>query len=598
LLDNPDIEFSAGKCIECLHEGRHVELTEYLLSIFDQFTRWNIPEVNEETMVFFDMFMMTFMTCMAYEPYVIERGDLVERFLMHNENISNLAAMSSFGNTDAALRVVLRLPNNVAKVLILYSARNTFRIDMKQFFDMNADVASVWYFSFIGWDFGKLADKNALAHLRHHFANTDRRLKPAIYDLQHTYFCVTYAAPDAEARVKRLINQITRKFYAGAAKVLKSRPTPDPRHVAVLSAHWFGAHSVFRTNSKFIEALRGKYKVTLVAMPHDAPPDLSLVDDVIYWKDIRDFSPLAGLDAMVAVYPDVGMSMHSIALANFRLAPIQIMSCGHPVSTFGSEIDYFLSGADVETSDTARKYYSERLVLIPGRGVVANALSYPRAIPEKPDEPVRILLSWASQKVNYDMLVALRRVADRCQKKVEFHFLSGLGLRFLGRPAFLAALGDVLGAERVVAHQHMDQPDYFNLIGNMHIAADSHPFGGFNTVVDPIYMGIPVVGFDGDRAFAKYGPHLLRTLGLEDLVASSVDQYVDILVRLVDDVAWRAEWEARIRSLDLDATMFAETNGEYFLEAVDYLVANHDRLKKEKTQSPIRIGAPKAVRQG
>jgi predicted O-linked N-acetylglucosamine transferase (SPINDLY family) len=589
----PDIEFSAALCIEYLHGGRHDELSEYLISIFDKFNTWQVHEVTDDTRVFFDMFMMTFMTCMAYPPYVIERRDIAERFIMHNENISNLAAMSSFKNTDAALRVALRQTNNLVKVLILYSARNTFRLDMKQFFDINAEVASIWYFSFIGWDFGKLADKNALDHLRHHFTATDSRLKPAIYDLQHTYFCVTYAAPEAEARVKRLLNQITRKFYAPNARVLKSRPTPDPKHVVVLSAHWFPAHSVYRTNSKFVEALRGKYKLTLVAMYHDTPPDLSLVDEVIHWRDIRDFSPLKDLDAMVAFYPDVGMSMQSIALANFRLAPIQIMSCGHPVSTFGSEIDYFLSGADIETSETARKYYSERLTLIPGRGVVANGLPYPRDIPEKPAEPVRILLSWASQKVNYDMLWALHRVAERCRSKVEFHFLSGLGLRFLGRPAFLEALQEVLGAERVVAHPHMSQADYFNLIGHMHVAGDSHPFGGFNTVVDPIYKGVPVVGFDGDRAFAMYGPHLLRTLGLDGLVASSVDEYVDIMVRLVDDVAWRSEWEQRIRALNLDATMFAETNGEYFLEVVDHLIANHDRLKGEKSRPPIRIGSPR-----
>lgn len=591
---NGNIEFSMSLCFQYLHEARYDELSEYFISILDKFNTWSIHEISDDNRFFFDSFIVTFMTCMVYEPYKIESAEIATRFIQHNENISSLAAMSSFKTTDTALSVVLRQPNNISKVLILYSARSKMRIDMKQFFDVNLDVASVWYFSFIGWDFGKLADKNALEHLRHHFATTDSRLRPAVWDIQHTYFFVTYAAPESEARVKRLLNQITRKFYTPYAKPIKARPKADPKHVAVLSAHWFGQHSVYRTNSKFVEALRGKYKITLVAMPNTTPPDLSLADEVIYWNDPRDFSPLKDLDAMVAFYPDIGMSMHSIALANFRLAPIQIMSCGHPVSTFGAEVDYFLSGADIETTETAKKYYSERLVLIPGRGVVANALSYPRDVPEKPEEPVRILLSWASQKVNYDMLWALHRVAERCTKKVEFHFLSGLGLRFLGGPAFLASLHEVLGAERVVSHAHMSQPDYFKLIAHMHIAADSHPFGGFNTVVDPIYMGVPVVGYDGDRAFAKYGPHLLRTLGLDELVACNVDEYVDRLVRLVEDTQWRADCERKIRALDLNATMFAEHNGEYFLEVVDYLVANHDRLKNERAKPPIRIGAPAA----
>ena len=48
------------------------------------------------------------------------------------------------------------------------------------------------------------------------------------------------------------------------------------------------------------------------------------------------------------------MSLHSIALANMRIAPIQITSPGHSVSTWGADIDYFISGADVEVAPRIR----------------------------------------------------------------------------------------------------------------------------------------------------------------------------------------------------------------------------------------------------
>src|SRR2546429_306824 len=80
----------------------------------------------------------------------------------------------------------------------------------------------------------------------------------------------------------------------------------------------------------------------------------------------------------VVYYPDIGMTPQSILLANLRLAPIQIMSLGHPVSTWGSEIDYFISGADVEPPNYPERNYSERLVLLPGCGGVYNRPLYER----------------------------------------------------------------------------------------------------------------------------------------------------------------------------------------------------------------------------
>jgi len=42
------------------------------------------------------------------------------------------------------------------------------------------------------------------------------------------------------------------------------------------------------------------------------------------------------------------LTVHSILLANLRLAPIQIASLGHSASTWGADIDYFLSGVEAE----------------------------------------------------------------------------------------------------------------------------------------------------------------------------------------------------------------------------------------------------------
>lgn len=93
----------------------------------------------------------------------------------------------------------------------------------------------------------------------------------------------------------------------------------------------------------------------------------------VYFKDnCLNIDSIKENDFMVVYYPDIGMSPESIFLSNLRIAPIQICGTGHPVSTFGSEVDYFISGADVEILESAEKCYSERLILLPGLGAITT----------------------------------------------------------------------------------------------------------------------------------------------------------------------------------------------------------------------------------
>lgn len=49
-------------------------------------------------------------------------------------------------------------------------------------------------------------------------------------------------------------------------------------------------------------------------------------------------------------FPDVGMSWPSMYLANRRLAPLAVAGVGHSVSTFGSLVDFYVSGDMVSSA--------------------------------------------------------------------------------------------------------------------------------------------------------------------------------------------------------------------------------------------------------
>ena len=63
----------------------------------------------------------------------------------------------------------------------------------------------------------------------------------------------------------------------------------------------------------------------------------------------------------VLFYTDLGMDSITYTLAHSRLAPVQCVTWGHPVTTGIDTIDYFISSEHLETSDS-EQHYTERLV--------------------------------------------------------------------------------------------------------------------------------------------------------------------------------------------------------------------------------------------
>ena len=70
---------------------------------------------------------------------------------------------------------------------------------------------------------------------------------------------------------------------------------------------------------------------------------------------------IAACELDVMFYPDIGMDMATFGLAFARLAPVQCVTWGHPLTTGIPSIDYFLSWAGAEPAD-ADRHYSERLI--------------------------------------------------------------------------------------------------------------------------------------------------------------------------------------------------------------------------------------------
>src|SRR5262249_6969540 len=103
------------------------------------------------------------------------------------------------------------------------------------------------------------------------------------------------------------------------------------------------------------------------------------------------------------------------------------------------------------------------------------------------------------------------------------------------------------------------------------IALDPFPYAGGTTSCDAMWMGAPVITLSGQTAVSRSGVSLLSQIALTDLIATSVDQYVEIASNLANDANRLSELrnslrERMLRPPLMNATAFAKNLDQLFRE--------------------------------
>ena len=566
-------------------------LANSLLEFLTHFERIHYFRLTDHNRRHVDALAANFLYFFAQPDFALPENT-VDRFLELHPVIADFFAMSSFRNTDAYVRIVMRQPDNLAKVLILYNAYNTVRLKRDALFAANPQLASRWYLKFLQKFNTGCADRNSFDHLREHVAHVDDRLCLANPDASiDAYFGSTYIDNQRDRFLKAKINELIR----GAPFMPESiRNRSDPKSIGVFSSFWSPGHATYRAILPFIQALKPDYRLTLIQLGRPKEEhDADLFETVGHCRlaggrlvGVEAFDPN---DFLVALFTDIGMTAESILLSNMQIAPIQIAIHGHPVSTFGSRIGYWISGTETEVVEESHRNYSERLVLMPGAGLLPTHLQYAPQHPKLHASPITINCPWAAQKVNYPQIARLRGIIESAGRPVKFRFFPGHAVQ-TGMIPFCRSLSEALGSEHVEVHRNVSYAEYAGLLEAAHFAIDSIPFGGYNTVVDTLFLGIPMVAYCGDRFYNRDAAFLLRRAGMGELVAETVDEYVRKIVRMIQDDEYREQLRDRLRQTDVTSLIFGHEDASYFRNAIDYLVANREDLAAGERHEPIVVG--------
>jgi predicted O-linked N-acetylglucosamine transferase (SPINDLY family) len=161
-------------------------------------------------------------------------------------------------------------------------------------------------------------------------------------------------------------------------------------------------------------------------------------------------------------------------------------------------------------------------------------------------------------KVNEGVLKLWARVL-RAVKNSRLVLLSARGSHRQRTLDFLQQDGIV--PDRVEFFELQPRRAYLELYHRLDLVLDTFPYGAHTTGLDGFWMGVPMVSLAGERSVSRAGLSQLSNLGLQELVAFSKDQYVEIATGLAGDLPRLAELRATLRprmeaSVLMDAAHF------------------------------------------
>ncbi len=265
----------------------------------------------------------------------------------------------------------------------------------------------------------------------------------------------------------------------------------------------------------------------------------------------------------ILLYPEVGMDPVVGALAPLRLAPLQVASWGHPISTGLPTMDLYLSGEAIEP-DEAQSHYTEQLIRLPGTGVLTRfGTPQSRIWSGPPRQPGHVRFALCQQPMKFDpgddaLLARIAQEAGPCEFWVvqsrKHPWASELLMKRLAG-AFAAAGLDP--GRYLRPTPWMDQSEFLGFLDEVDVMLDCPAFSGYTTAWQAIHRGTQIVTLEGPSMRQRLASGLLRQIGRSEGIARDSEHYVTLAVEQAERS--RSE-DARRRSGVAEAASRADGN--------------------------------------
>lgn len=363
-------------------------------------------------------------------------------------------------------------------------------------------------------------------------------------DLDLSWFYLAYQGYNERDTMKRLAH-LCLPAVPELVYPQQSRPSDSRVRLGFVS-RFFSNHPVAQCFGGLLKACESdRFAVTLFCLPGSQP----VADAPVAHQQLMLPAQLAEARQIIAnqnldilVYTDIGLEPFSWLLGLTRLAPVQCVLSGHPLTTGLPAMDYFISSRLLEAED-AQAHYTEKLLLLPHPPVAFAVPAFAGVTASMPLPPGHIYLCPTTlYKIHPDFDTALQGILqqDPLAQMVFFQdpyrpFAALLQQRWLQTLT--------MGHERLHVLPWVSAAEFYQLLQQAHVILDPFHFGMGTTAYLALAAGTPVVTWPAPYLRGRSAFGLCHHLGLTDSIASEQGHYVQQACQLAQDSARREHWQ-------------------------------------------------------
>ena len=252
----------------------------------------------------------------------------------------------------------------------------------------------------------------------------------------------------------------------------------------------------------------------------------------------------------ILYYPDIGMDPITYFLSFSRLAPVQCVSWGHPVTTGIPNLDYFISSSLIEPNN-AESHYSEQLILLRQLPTYyyqpkASGICKDRKAFGLPVDATLYVCPQSLFKLHPDIDVIWNDLLHLDPKGMivlingaQDHWTELLKSRIKEK------YPDIV--KRIIFISRMDSDDYLKFLNIADALLDPPKFGGGRTTYEAFSQGLPIVTWPGEFMRGRATLGCYKMMGILDLVADSRDSYIKLAFKLANDDKWNKKMQRKIK---------------------------------------------------
>ena len=241
-----------------------------------------------------------------------------------------------------------------------------------------------------------------------------------------------------------------------------------------------------------------------------------------------------------------------------RPAPIQVHYLGYPGTIGGDFMDYILVD-DYIVPPRQQPFFTEKLVFLPGCYQVNDSRREISARPPSREEcrlPAQRFVFCAFNN-SYKITPAMFGVWMRLLAAVPGSVLWLLeGNRFITAHLHREAEARGIAAERLVMAPRVPLVEHLARHRLADLFLDTFPVTAHTTASDALWAGCPLLTLGGETFVSRVAGSLLRTIGLPELIATSLEDYEARALRLARDPRQLAALRTRLEANRLACGLF------------------------------------------